>query len=77
LYVHVLSAALLLALAAAPLLAVRVNPIGDRKPAPAPSSAAATSARSERVVVMPTAGGRLEVDCRRAIRPRSGHRRST
>ncbi len=59
--VHVLATALLLALAAALLLAVSVNLLGDRKPAPAPASAAATSAHAERIVVMPTAGGRLEV----------------
>jgi hypothetical protein len=35
--IHVLSAALLLALAAALLLAVGVNLIGDRNPAPAPT----------------------------------------
>lgn len=59
--IHVLSATLLLALAAALLLAVRVNLIGDRNPAPAPTSTIATSAQSERVVVMPTAGGQLEI----------------
>ena len=36
--IHVLSAALLLALAAALLLAVGVNLIGDRNPAPAPTT---------------------------------------
>ena len=63
---HILATALLLALAAALLLAVRVNPIGDRNPARALTSTIATSARSERVVVMPTAGGRLEVAAVRA-----------
>jgi len=63
---HILATALLLALAAALLLAVRVNLHANRKPAPAPTSTIATSAQSERVVVMPTAGGRLEVATVRA-----------
>jgi hypothetical protein len=50
---------MLLALAVALLLAVRVSLTGDPKPSASPTIS--TSARSVRVVVMPTAGGRLEV----------------
>jgi len=64
--VHVLATALLLALGVALLLAVRVGILGDHRPTVTPSPTIATSARSERVVVMPTAGGRLEVATVRA-----------
>ncbi len=58
--VHILATALLLGLAVALVLAVKVDVLGgDQKPSASPTIV--TSARTERVVVMPTAGGRLEV----------------
>lgn len=56
---HLISFALLLSLAVAVVLALKVGLPDDPKPSPSPTII--TSARSERVVVMPTAGGRLEV----------------
>jgi hypothetical protein len=57
--VHFLSTALLLSLAAALVLAIRVGVPGAPKPSPSP--AVTTAAQSERVVVMPTLGGQLEI----------------
>jgi hypothetical protein len=59
--VHILATALLLALAAALVLAIRLGGVGNRQPTARPSPAITTTAHAERVVVMPTAGGRLEV----------------
>ena len=59
--VHVLATAHLHALGVALLLAVRVGVVGDRQSTAPRSPAISTSAHAERVVVMPTAGGRLEV----------------
>jgi len=57
--IHLVSIALLLSLAVALTLALKVGGQASQKSAASP--AIATSARAERVVVMPTAGGRLEV----------------
>jgi hypothetical protein len=59
--IHILAIALLLSLAVALLLALKVNLFGDQKPSPTPTPTIVTSAHAERVVVMPTTGGRLEV----------------
>ena len=64
--VHILATALLLSLAVTLLLAVRVGVLGDHQSAAPRSPAITTAARSERVVIMPTAGGRLEVATVRA-----------
>jgi len=57
--VHLVSIALLVSLAVALVLALKVGAPASRKPAASPTIA--SSAQAERVVVMPTAGGRLEV----------------
>jgi hypothetical protein len=59
--VQLLSTALLASLAVALVLAFRVGAPASQRSAATPSQAVVSSARSERVVVMPTAGGRLEV----------------
>jgi hypothetical protein len=59
--VHILSTALLLALAAVLLLAVKVSLPSSQKPSSTTTPSSSTSAHAERVVVMPTAGGQLEV----------------
>jgi len=58
---HLLSIAILACIAVALVLAIKGTIPRNKKSTTAPSPAIATSAQSERVVVMPTAGGRLEV----------------
>lgn len=64
--VHILATALLLALAAALLLAIGVGVLRSHQPTAKRSPAISTTANAERMVVMPTAGGRLEVATVRA-----------
>jgi hypothetical protein len=62
--IHILAIALLLSLAVAIVLAIKVGAHGDPKTPRTPTSTSPTivsSAHSERVVVMPTAGGQLEI----------------
>jgi hypothetical protein len=63
--VHILAVVLLLGLAVALVLAVEVVSSGDPNPSSSPPTIS-TTAQSERVVVMPTAGGRLEIATVRA-----------
>ena len=58
---HLLSIAILACIAVALVLAIKGTIPRNKKSTTAPSPAIATSAQSERVVVMPTTGGRLEV----------------
>lgn len=64
--IHLISIALLLSLAVALLLALRVGAPASQKSTALPSSTISTATHAERVVVMPTAGGRLEVATVRA-----------
>jgi hypothetical protein len=57
--IHILAIALLLGVAF--VLAFKVGFVGDQKPSSMPIPTISTAAKSERVVVMPIAGGQLEI----------------
>jgi hypothetical protein len=59
LIVHILATTLFLVALAVAAVALSSAWLRDRQPSPSPTTV--TSAQWERVVVMPTAGGRLEV----------------
>jgi hypothetical protein len=58
---HLISIAILVALAVSLLLALKVGALGSQQVAAASTSMTVTSAHSERVVVMPTVGGELAI----------------
>ena len=59
--VHILGIALLVTVCLAVVVAFRVNLLGEPKTQTPPSQTIVSSAQAERIVVMPTTGGRLEV----------------
>ena len=59
--IHIIGIALLVSLASALLLAVRVGLPGDTQPISRLSPPVTTTVHSERIVVMPTTGGQLEI----------------
>ena len=74
--IHILAIALLLGLAVALVLALKVGAHGDRKPTSPSSPAISTTAQSERVVVMPTAGACTRTGPKSAWRNRTRQRAS-
>ena len=59
--VHILGIALLVTVCLAVVVAFRVNLLGEPKTQTPPSQTIVSSAQAERIVVMPTSGGQLEV----------------